>query len=306
MPRKRVSNYRLLDNYAHYVPGPLQLLGLVGFFIVGVILANGLMLLASRFDSELAMTYGTLVTYPLMFIPAMMYAGVRSRMGENFETGYSLDSGKFKPFGAVPCVILSLLSTFALAFLTDALAELLPPMPQALKDALERLTEGSLVLNFIAVSVMAPFFEEWLCRGMVLRGLLNYKKEDGFRGLKPIWAVVISAAFFALIHLNPWQALPAFILGALFGYVYYKTGSLKLTMLMHCANNTLSLAMSRIPSLKDAENWREVLPSSIYWVVFGVSILLLILCIFQMKKISLTSPQGNCSEVKSLFDSRRD
>ncbi|WP_409994892.1 CPBP family intramembrane glutamic endopeptidase [Chitinophaga pinensis] len=38
----------------------------------------------------------------------------------------------------------------------------------------------------------------------------------------PRKAIVISALFFGLIHLNPWQALPAFCIGLLLGWVFTK------------------------------------------------------------------------------------
>ena len=77
--------------------------------------------------------------------------------------------------------------------------------------------------------------------------------------MKPATAIVISAAFFAILHMNPWQAIPAFCLGLLFGFVYYKTGSLKLTMLMHCVNNTMAVVLSKIPVLKEAETFMDVM-----------------------------------------------
>ncbi len=77
---------------------------------------------------------------------------------------------------------------------------------------------------------------------------------------------MISAVFFAVIHLNPWQAIPAFLLGCLFGYVYYRTGSLKLTMLMHFANNTFALAVAHIDAFEEAESWLDVLPGARYWI----------------------------------------
>ena len=105
---------------------------------------------------------------------------------------------------------------------------------------------------------------------MVLRGLLANK-------MKPVWAIVISALFFAFIHLNPWQALPAFTIGCLMGYVYYKTGSLKLTMLLHFTNNTFALVLSNVDALKDMESWRDVMPEPLYWVSVVACVLLTLL-----------------------------
>ena len=133
-------------------------------------------------------------------------------------------------------------------------------MPQWLEETMKQLLDAPLWITLISVSVFAPLFEEWLCRGVVLRGLLAKNS--------PMTAITVSAAFFAIIHLNPWQAIPAFILGLLFGYVYYKTGSLKLTMLMHCANNTLAAIFSRIPAFEEAESFIEVMNPWTYAGIF--------------------------------------
>ena len=161
---------------------------------------------------------------------------------------------------------------------------------------MEVLLKGDNVfINFLTVSVFAPFFEEWLCRGMVLRGLLSKK-------IKPVWAILISAVFFGVIHLNPWQAVPAILLGLLFGYVYYKTGSLKLTMLMHFANNTFVLVLSHLTGLEDAEEWQDILPGMQYWVVLGACILVLVLTVRAFSRIRPEQPEGNMDPVKPLFE----
>ena len=144
---------------------------------------------------------------------------------------------------------------------------LLPEMPEFLKQALEQLTGGPLWVTLLSVSVFAPLFEEWLCRGLVLRGLLQK--------LNPFSAIAVSAAFFAVLHMNPWQAIPAFLLGLLFGYVYYKTGSLKLTMLMHCVNNTLAAVTTRIPSLSEAETFMDILSPWAYVCIMVASVLII-------------------------------
>ena len=137
------------------------------------------------------------------------------------------------------------------AFVIEPVSMLLPEMSEARKMAMEQMLKGPVWIVLISVSVFAPFFEEWLCRGIILRGLL--------KKMKPGWAIVISALVFGLIHMNLWQAIPAFIIGVVLGYVYYKTGSLKLTMLMHCVNNTLSVILSRIPGLEDVEFFAEIM-----------------------------------------------
>ena len=188
-------------------------------------------------------------------------------------------------------------AVLAAAFMTDFINAQMPPMPQWLDEALTSMTQGKLWVNLLCVSVFAPLFEEWLCRGMVLRGLLNAKNYDGTQRIAPVWAILISALFFAVIHANPWQAIPAFILGCLFGYIYYRTGSLWLTMLMHCVNNTFAVICGQIDSLKDMDNWLDVLPGRQYWILFAAFALLLILIIRAFGKIPVQSPAGNCDPV---------
>ena len=150
-------------------------------------------------------------------------------------------------------------------------------MPEWLEEALKSMTSGNFWLNFLCVSIFAPIFEEWLCRGMILRGLLD-------RGVKPVWAIIFSAVFFGLIHLNIWQMIPAILIGVVLGYVYWKTRSLKLTMLMHFTNNTMSLILSRIDSLQDAESWVQVL-GSWYWLAFAACLLLVVLFFITFRRI---------------------
>ncbi len=93
--------------------------------------------------------------------------------------------------------------------------------------------------------------------------------------MNPTAAILISAVFFAVLHMNPWQAIPAFLLGSLFGYVYYKTGSLKLTMLMHCVNNSFAILLSRVPEFKEAESFMDVLSPWAYICIFIACVLIL-------------------------------
>ncbi len=295
--RRKPRNYGFLEKFTWYVPGVADLFILLGFFLLGALAGNLVALpFIALLGQESGMEYGTLVSYPIMFIPPMLYASVKSRNNSFTHNGVKLDSSHFSPLGGALCALFVVLGTLALSFCSEPILALLPEMPPVLEEMLKSLTQGgSLLINFIMVSIFAPFFEEWLCRGMVLRGLLGTK-------MKPVWAIVISALFFAFIHLNPWQAVPAFLLGCLFGYVYYKTGSLKLTMLMHFTNNTFALVISNISAFEEAESWMDVLPGTAYWIVFFALILLLILVIRAFARIPEEHAGGNLDPVKPLFE----
>ena len=254
------GSYDLFSNYSHYLPGIGGIFGILGLFLLGALLGNLLVLGLQFISPEFATEYGTVISYPLMFIPAMLYASAKSRFDENFTVGYKMDSNNFGRFSGIQIAAIVTVATLAAAFMADALSALMPAMPEWLEETMKQLLNAPLWITLISVSVFAPLFEEWLCRGVVLRGLLATKS--------PRTAIIVSAVFFAVIHFNPWQAIPAFILGLLFGYVYYKTGSLKLTMLMHCANNTMAAIFSRIPAYEEAESFFEVMNPWTYAGIF--------------------------------------
>lgn len=293
----RPRNYGFLEKFTYYVPGVADLFILLAIFLLGALLGNLVTLpFVALLGMEAGTQYGMLVAYPVMFIPPMIYASIKSRNNSMIRGGRKMDSSHFSPLGGLLCAVLVILGTLALSFCSEAFLALLPDMPAGLENLLKGMvSDGNLFINFLLVSIFAPFFEEWLCRGMVLRGLLANK-------VKPVWAIVFSAIFFAVIHLNPWQAVPAFLLGCLFGYVYYKTGSLKLTMLMHFANNTFALVTSNIDALENAESFMDVLPGARYWIFFFACLLLLVLIVRRFGSIPEEYPEGNIDPVKPLFE----
>ena len=292
---KRKKNYSFLSNYPFFTPGfkggiILLLLFLAGAVLGGIVSAP----LALLYKSSNAMEAVMLVSYPIMFIPPMIYASLQSKRNSFFDLGYKLDSNNFGSLGGWKAALMAAALVLTAGFIIDITGYIMPEMPEWLESALNSMTGGNFWLDFICVSIFAPFFEEWLCRGMILRGLLNYKKEDGTNGIKPVWAIVISAAVFAAIHGNIWQALPAFVIGCVMGLVYYKTGSLKLTMLMHFVNNTLALIMSHIDSLSDYDYWIEILGAKWYWLAFAACAILTFLIIRKFLAIPNKNLKGGC------------
>lgn len=284
------KSYDLFSTYSHFLPDMRGMLMLFVMFLIGALLGNLIVgALTLTLSSQFASVYGTVISYPLMFVPPMLYASYKSRKAELSSwaedgsplAGIPLDSNSFGPMGGCRLALIASVATIAAAFVAEPINTLLPEMPEILKKAMEQLTEGPLWVSLLSVSVFAPLFEEWLCRGLVLRGLLHK--------MNPTSAIMVSAAFFAILHMNPWQAIPAFILGLLFGYVYYKTGSLKLTMLMHCVNNTLALVMTRIPSLADAETFMDLMSPWAYVCIYVASVVFVAAAVITFKGIPQNS-----------------
>ena len=288
------GSYDLFSNHSHCVPGYGGMMGLFALFLLGALLGNIIVSAMTLVSADFATMYGTLISYPVMFIPPWLYVSAKSRRDEFFETGYTLDSSHFGSLGGFSMAVIVSIATMAMAFLADSLNVLMPEAPEWFEKAMELIMDAPVWITLISVSVFAPLFEEWLCRGMVLRGLLQKTH--------PVSAILVSAAFFAVLHMNPWQALPAFLLGILFGYVYYKTGSLKLTMLMHCVNNTMAVVFSKIPSLEEAEGFADVLSPWAYAGVLVACVAFVAATAVVLRNIPFTKDdaRSNCDEIPPM------
>ncbi len=91
-------------------------------------------------------------------------------------------------------------------------------------------------LLFLAVALIAPLLEELLFRGLLQTALMKYL---------PAWgAILASALVFGLVH-GQLYAFPALVgMGAVFGVLYHKTGSLRVTILAHSLNNAAALTLT--------------------------------------------------------------
>ena len=275
--------------FSHFIPSWADVLYLMLLFLFGALLGSLAATGLAAVIGEGFLKYQFLVSYPLQFVPMMLYAFLKSRRRSRLCAGVALDSGHFSPFSPSSIALAVVVGTICCAVVLEPVGKLLPDMPESLKALMKALSDGPLWSTLLCTAVMAPVCEEWLCRGMLMRGFLQR--------MKPVWAIVLSAAFFALIHMNPWQALPAFVLGCLFGWVYYRTGSLKLTMLMHCANNALALVCGQIDALADMDYWTDVLSPRMYGIIFAACALFVAMFVLTLSHIEVQGREGNCDEI---------
>ena len=141
-----------------------------------------------------------------------------------------------KPFGRLAlegAMAMALVAGFRFLYDLTLGAWLLEIFPEneALLEAFEFLMQSPVAAG-IYVLVLSPVFEEFLYRGVLLRGLL-------FKGFSPAYAVVVSSLLFALVHLNLLQGIHAFLLGALLGVLYLKTGNFTVVVLGHFVSNLI-------------------------------------------------------------------
>lgn len=92
---------------------------------------------------------------------------------------------------------------------------------------------GKFFMEFCVVCLLAPLAEELLYRGIV------YKRAKDWLGVWP--GIVISAAFFGLVHMNLVQFVYAGAFGIFLGLFVEKTGKLHSAIAAHAAANLTSL-----------------------------------------------------------------
>jgi len=89
--------------------------------------------------------------------------------------------------------------------------------------------------------------EEVLFRGILLSSLRKYL---------PGWMAVVFVGFlFGLFHVHLFRIIPTALLGILFTYIVFRTGSIWPAMLAHFVNNTLVYLLVNFPSLAEKLPW---------------------------------------------------
>lgn len=94
-------------------------------------------------------------------------------------------------------------------------------------------------LNILLIGVVGPVAEEIIFRGGIMRPML-------IRGIRPATAILVSALAFAIVHINPAQVFFALVIGVVLGVLYWRTGSLVLSSVVHAVNNTVSVCLMAI------------------------------------------------------------
>ncbi len=101
---------------------------------------------------------------------------------------------------------------------------------------------GHLDLTAVILLSLAPAIsEEACCRGLMMSGLGN-------SGSKWV-AIVGSALFFGVLHLNPYHLIITATLGLLLAFATLETGTILAGMAIHAVNNGLAATGTRVPAL---------------------------------------------------------
>jgi membrane protease YdiL (CAAX protease family) len=155
------------------------------------------------------------------------------------------------------------------------------------------------LLGVLTVAILPAFCEEFVHRGLLLRGTANtvgYKK-----------AIIISSLLFGLLHLNIQQFFYAAILGLLMGFVATITRSIFPAMIIHFCNNFINVYLSFAESNNlfgaNFTSFLNSIASKSLFLFFFVAIVLVALCIlgilWLIKKLFMQTGVNNYNK---MFD----
>ena len=140
----------------------------------------------------------------------------------------------------------------------EKLEEYLKMLEETASAATEKMLNANtfrgLLLNLLVIALIPAIGEELTFRGVLQQSLT--------RRINPHVAIAITAAIFSFVHFQFYGFLPRMFLGLILGYMFYITGSLWTSILMHFVNNGTAVLVyylnnKGIVSI-DAEHFGEV------------------------------------------------
>ncbi len=144
-------------------------------------------------------------------------------------------------FAEIGCYLIVIL-------LSTLLSSLFEQDVQAVNDTMNYILDGSNFAQALLIIALAPA----VCEEALFRG---YFLAAAKKPLRPAAAILISGAVFGIYHLSVVKFFTTGLLGILFCYVVYRTGSIFLTALMHFLNNAVAVVVMFYP-----ETMEQMLP----------------------------------------------
>ena len=136
-----------------------------------------------------------------------------------------------KPMHAVALFAPSMLLIIGVSFVVSSLLALLGK-----SDAVD--VSGSILPHLLRHALLPAVLEEMLFRYIPIR-LLGGRSRRA--------AIIVSSVMFALVHMSFFRIPYALLAGVIFAYITLLTGSILPSMLLHFANNTISVIWMRDP-----------------------------------------------------------
>ena len=215
-------------------PNIAQTFGVFGIFLLAQISLFPFSFVFKPFISKYIMS---LVFSILSFCAAIAYSIQKRKTGAktfNFTIENKL------------VILLAIISVYALNYgiITPVLS--LVPESKIYNQILLEWAGQPAILLFLHMVVIAPVFEELICRGIILDGFLKH--------YSPLKSILVSSLIFGLLHLNLPQIISGFLGGLFLGWIYYKTRSVSLPIILHATINLIALIALHVHDFDNLSN----------------------------------------------------
>lgn len=150
-----------------------------------------------------------------------------------------------------------------------------------LKALMQMDTPAAFLFNMLLIAAVPALGEEWVFRGVVQQQLM--------RVLDGPWKAMLAAAFiFSFIHFQFEGFIPRLFLGALLGWLYWRTQNFWVPVAAHFANNGMQVAGQYLFQQQISEIDLEK-DHHIPLFAAAVSLALTLLLTYRLNKISLNT-----------------
>ena len=211
--------------------------------LIGVAISAAMMISGS----DLGLKLGQGLSSIMMFVvPPIVYYFFTRKQSQMKDLGLRKPISPWLLLVGVALMVISMPVTDQLGLwnegmhlggLFEQIEDLLKAMEESAAELTERMlnvdTIGGLLLNLFVIALIPAVGEELTFRGVLQQALT--------RKMNPHVAIILSAAIFSFIHFQFYGFLPRMFLGLLLGYLFYISGSLWTSMLMHFVNNGLAV-----------------------------------------------------------------
>lgn len=229
--------------------------------IIDLVIAFGEKAIEAQMNVSISKGGSTLILYVLSMLVLVLYARQQRK-----KSGITAPLG-FRAFSPL-VLIIGIVSVFCTGYMLE-LFQYYVPVPDMFKELMEEAL-GNNVYSVLTAVVAAPILEELLMRGIVLDGFL--------KRYSPSKSIVWSAVIFGVFHMNPWQAVAGIATGLILGWLYWKTRSLWLCMLLHAFNNGVAMLQSYMVDTDAMPTFVDYLGVANYFIGFVAALLILIGC----------------------------
>ncbi len=148
-------------------------------------------------------------------------------------------------------------------------------------------TVGGLIVNVLIVGLFTGLAEEMFFRAGIQRMMMTSR-------ISPTVAIWSAAAIFSFVHFQFFGFVPRLLLGAIFGYVYWRTRSIWAPALLHGINNSIVVVTEwlnrRNGTSFDFEQYITNTSGIPWWFIFS-TLLTILFIIYSNRRIL----HGSCN-----------